>query len=196
CLSAEAASVWNLCDGLLSQADIAEHLGLGIETVGRAVESLAECRLLDEGPVDAPGYSRRQATIRLARIGGAALAAPVVSSVDVGTAAAKASHLAAGCTVTTCGSCSSTSGCSLCNTAGTTSTNSMCASGFCYCSRVTSTGTQTNVLRCAIGGTCRGDFISGQCTGTTNPRCDCTTASQCCGNNCVSSQCRSAAPSC
>ena len=196
CLSARAASVWDLCDGVLSQAEIAERLGVTTDIVARAIESLAECRLLDEGPVDAPGYSRRQAAIRLVRIGGAALTAPLVYSIDVGTAAAKASHLAAGCTVTTCGSCSSTTGCSLCTSPGTTNTNSMCASGRCYCSRVTSTGTQTTVLRCAIGSTCRGDFLAGSCTGSTNPRCDCTTAGQCCGNNCVSGQCRSAAPSC
>ena len=51
-------------------------------------------RLVDEAvystpdPVAAPGYSRREAAIRLARIGGAALAAPLVYSVDVGSAAA------------------------------------------------------------------------------------------------------------
>ncbi len=196
CLSSDAVAVWELCDGGLSEAEIATELGVSLDMVGRAVGSLRECRLLDPDPVAAPGYSRRQAAIRLARIGGAALAGPLVYSIDVGSAAAKASHLAAGCTITTCGSCTSTSGCSLCTTAGSTSTNSICASGSCYCSVVNSSGGSQTVLRCAIGSTCRGDFVSGACTGTTNPRCDCTTASQCCGNNCVSSQCRSASPSC
>lgn len=196
CLSSDAAAVWELCDESLSEAEIATELGLSRETVERAVDSLRECRLLDLEPVPAPGYSRRQAAIRLARIGGAALAGPLVYSVDVGSAAAKASHLAAGCMITTCGTCTGTSGCSLCTAAGTTSTNSICASGRCYCSVVASSGSSETVLRCAIGMTCRGDFVAGACTGTTNPRCDCSTANQCCGNNCVSGQCRSASPSC
>lgn len=196
CLSSDAAAVWELCDGRLSEVEIATKLGLSRETVERAVDSLRECRLLNLEPVPAPGYSRRQAAIRLARIGGAALAGPLVYSVDVGSAAAKASHLAAGCMITTCGTCTGTGGCPLCTTAGTTSTNSICASGRCYCSVVASSGSSETVLRCAIGMTCRGDFVAGACTGTTNPRCDCSTASQCCGNNCVSSQCRSASPSC
>ena len=191
CLSHDAVLVWEHCDGWLSQAEIAERLGLSPEMVAGAVDSLDECRLLDEGPVAAPGYSRRQAAIRLATIGGAALAAPLVYSVDVGTAAAKASHLAAGCPVTACGSCNSTTGCALCNTAGSTGANSMCASGICYCSRVNSSGGEQTVLRCAIGSPCRGDH-GGGCT----TACNCSTPSQCCGNNCVGGICRSASPTC
>ena len=198
CLSREAGRVWEYCDGRLTEAEIANQLTLSVEIVQRALAALEERGLLDDGSVAAPGYSRRQAAVRLARIGGAALAGPLVYSVDVGSAAAKASHLAAGCILATCGSCSSTTGCALCNTAGTTSTNSMCASGSCYCSLVNLTGASQTVLRCSISSTCRGDFVAGVCTGTTNPRCDCSVAtpSQCCGNRCILSQCRSDNPSC
>ncbi len=193
CLSPDAASVWDLCDGSLSQEQIARELSLPQETVRFAVDSLRERRLLHGAPVTAPGYSRREAAIRLAKIGGAALAAPVVYSVDVGSAAAAASHLAAGCPLATCGSCvqTNTGGCALCSTAGSTGTNAACLSGRCYCSIKDINNNSVTQLRCAVGSVCRGDFLTGVCTGTTDPRCDCATASQCCGNNCVNSQCRS-----
>ena len=183
CLSHDAVRVWEHCDGRLTQTDIARRLTLSLDVVQRAIAALDERGLLDDGPVAAPGYSRRQAAIRLARIGGAALAAPLVYSVDVGTAAAKASHLAAGCTLTSCGSCNSTTGCTLCAVPGLTSTNSMCASGICYCSVVNSSGAPQTVLRCAIGSSCLADAVP------------CVTSSQCCGNNCVGA-CRPASPTC
>src|SRR5271165_3088301 len=75
CLSPDAVAVWELCDGGLSEAEIATELGVSSDMVGCAVGSLRECRLLDPDPVPDPGYSRRQAATKLARIGGAALAA-------------------------------------------------------------------------------------------------------------------------
>ncbi len=196
CLSPEAAAVWEHCDGSLSAERIAQELALPPEVVARAVAALDEGGLLDGGPVSDTGYSRREAAFRAARIGGAALAAPLVFTVDVGTAAAAASHLAAGCPVTTCGSCTGTAGCSLCTTAGATSTNSVCASGHCYCSLVNSTGGLTTTLRCAVGATCHGDATTGCAGGATGP-CGCTTASQCCGNSCASGDdCRSAFTTC
>jgi len=195
CLSADAVSVWERCDGNLSEAQIAHQLALSPAVVERAVTALHECGLLDDGPIGEQGYSRREAAFRMAKIGGAALAAPLVFTVDVGTAAAAASHLAAGCPVTTCGSCTGTAGCSLCTSAGATSTNSVCASGRCYCSLVNSTGGLTTTLRCAVGATCHGDAATGCAGGATGP-CGCTTAGQCCGNSCVSNNCRSAFTTC
>ena len=102
CLSREAVCVWAHCDGRLTETEIADRLTVSVEVVERAVATLEERGLLDDGPVPASGYSRRQAAVRLARIGGAALAGPLVYSIDVGSAAAAASHLAAGCPVTAC----------------------------------------------------------------------------------------------
>lgn len=198
CLSRDAVCVWEHCDGRLTEAEIAHRLELSLEVVQRAVSALEERGLLDNGPA-VSDYSRREAAIRIARIGGAVLAGPLVYSVDVGTAAAKASHLAAGCVVTTCGSCTSASSCSsLCGpgTAGNTSTNSICASGHCYCSLVNSSGKSQQVLACSIGATCHGDATS-TCTGGASGPCGCTTNANCCGNNCAKGgNCQQASPSC
>jgi hypothetical protein len=88
CLSPGAAAVWECSDGARSQEEIGRVTGLSPAEVARAVEALREGDLLDEGPVAAePGYSRREATIKLARAGGAAFAAPLIYSVTVGSAA-------------------------------------------------------------------------------------------------------------
>jgi len=197
CLSHDAVRVWDHCDGRLTEAEIAHELTVSVVVVQRAIAALEERGLL---AAVASGYSRRQAAIRIARIGSAVLAGPLVYSVDVGTAAAKASHLAAGCVVPTCGSCTSAGSCpSLCGpgTAGKTSTNSMCASGSCYCSLVNSSGGSQMVLACSIGSTCHGDATS-TCAGGTSGPCGCTTSANCCGNNCVLSthSCRQASVSC
>jgi hypothetical protein len=94
CLSADAASVWELCDGHLSEAEIAQRLEILPEEVQRAIDALSERGLLEEAPVTAPqvrAYSRRQATVRLAKAGGAAFAAPLIYSAVVGSVAAAAS---------------------------------------------------------------------------------------------------------
>jgi hypothetical protein len=77
-LSAPAASVWRLADGRRTISAIAEELGFGQETVERAVGELDVSGLLV-----ANGVSRREAAGRLARVGGAALSAPLVYSVVI-----------------------------------------------------------------------------------------------------------------
>ena len=77
CLSHDAVLVWEHCDGLLTETEIAHRLTLSLEVVDRAVAALDERGLLDEGPAAASGYSRRQAAIRMARIGSAVLAGPL-----------------------------------------------------------------------------------------------------------------------
>jgi len=181
CLSREAVRVWEHCDGRLTDAEIANRLTLSLEVVERAVAALEERGLLDEGPAVAPGYSRRQAAVRLARIGGASLAGPLLYSIDVGSAAAASSHLAAGCAVSAC------TGVSSCPGSTANGTNSMCASGRCYCSTINSSGGTQNQLRCAIGSSCSADNTA------------CTSNGACCGNNCPAAaprRCRSAAPTC
>ena len=75
--------------------EIADWLELPSESVEHALAALRECGLLDEGPValddrtaSGRAYSRREAAFRLAKVGGAAFAGPLVYSVAVGTAQA------------------------------------------------------------------------------------------------------------
>lgn len=167
CLAPEAVAVWACCDGDRSTEEIAHHLTVSPKLVEHALAALAEQGLLEQGHGHLAVYSRRQAAVKLAKAGRVAFVASLIYSVDVGTAAAAASHLAAGCIVSVCGSCNSTTGCALCNT-NNTAMNSMCASGRCYCST-----SGTDRLRCAIGTGCRRDAQS------------CTSNGQCCGNLCT-----------
>ena len=177
CLSHDAVLVWEQCEGRLTETEIAQQLTLSLEVVQCAIAALEERGLLEDGAA-ASGYSRRQAAIRIARIGGAALAGPLVYSIDVGSAAAAASHLAAGCPVTAC------TGVVSCPGSSANGTNSMCASDRCYCSTINSSGTTHNQLRCAISASCTLDNVTG-----------CTSNSTCCGNLCSSTtprRCRAA----
>jgi biotin operon repressor len=89
CLSSEVALVWEHCDGLRSQSELARALSLAPAAVERAVDALGECGLLDDVAVVAEhGYSRREAAVRVARAGGAAFAAPLIYSVAVPSMAA------------------------------------------------------------------------------------------------------------
>ncbi len=145
CLSAEAAAVWKRCDGRSSLSELAHELALAPDVVERAVEALHDCGLLDEDPARSPGYSRREAAVKLAKAGGAAFAAPLIYSAAVGSAASAASTLIAnGCTVTGCTAS--------CSTPGSTAANARCQSGFCYCSTV-----PTQAFRCAQKASCTGD---------------------------------------
>jgi hypothetical protein len=174
CLSSDAVAVWELCNGRLTETEIAHQLAIPPQFVHRAVTALQELGLLEEGPAAPPDYSRRQAAVKLARAGGAAFVASLVYSVDVGTAAAAASHLAAGCPVASCSSpCTGGS-------AGSPATNATCASGFCYCS----TASTPSSFRCATGSSCSADHAT------------CTTNSQCCGNLCSGGRCQPASPTC
>lgn len=85
-LSGAAGSVWDCCDGELSPEQIATRLELEPETVERAVAELVQAGLLEARSAE-HGYSRREATIRLAQAGGAAFAAPLIYSVAVPTSA-------------------------------------------------------------------------------------------------------------
>ncbi len=180
CLSHDAVLVWEQCEGRLTETEIAHQLTLSLEVVQRAIAALEERGLLEDGAA-ASGYSRRQAAIRIARIGGAALAGPLVYSIDVGSAAAAASHLAAGCPITAC------TGVTSCPGSGTIGTNSTCASGRCYCSTINVGGAGQNQLRCAISSSCRADNAT------------CTTNGTCCGGLCASTaprRCRAAVAAC
>jgi len=123
CLSGAAVSVWEHCDGERSTAEIARELALEPELVDQALGELSRCGLLDEGPVPVRDYSRREAAVRLAKVGGAAFTAPLIYSVVIGSAAAAASCKVNGVTVTT--TCSASG-------SGTKGTDATCCSGTCY----------------------------------------------------------------
>ena len=92
--------MWELCDGGLTEREIAVELALEPVVVGRALGELERAGLL-EGP-GSSGYSRREAVGRLTRTAGAALAVPLVYSVAVPAAAAALSCIANGGTDSSC----------------------------------------------------------------------------------------------
>jgi hypothetical protein len=123
CLFGAAVSVWEHCDGERSMEEIGRELALAPELVEQAVGELSRCGLLDEGPVPVQHYSRREAAVKLAKVGGAALAAPLIYSVVIPSSAAALSCKVDGTTVTT--TCSASG-------SGHKGTDDTCCSGTCY----------------------------------------------------------------
>jgi DNA-binding MarR family transcriptional regulator len=81
-LSPEAARVWRACNGQTPVEQLSSRLGLDQETVDRALAELDSCELLDVRPsIVADGTTRREVTLRLAKVGAAAAAAPLIVSV-------------------------------------------------------------------------------------------------------------------
>jgi hypothetical protein len=134
CLSEASALVWKHCDGRSSCDDLARQLGLDPDVVARSLVELGTCGLLLEpdAPAEA-GYSRREATARLAKWGGLAFSAPLIYSVAIGPASAAASGGANGSPCFTgadCGSGNCVSG-ACCNTPCPGECNT-CGGGTCF----------------------------------------------------------------
>ena len=114
CLNSTAAQVWRLCDGRRTTADIRKALEKSSggpvpeELVWLALEQLGRDSLLDTRPprpAELAGLSRREL---IKRVGLAALALPVVSSIVAPTAVeAAASCLPSGSATTDCAKCCS-----------------------------------------------------------------------------------------
>jgi hypothetical protein len=120
CLTREAAMVWRVCDGKTKPAELAAALSLDLDVVTRAIEELAACDLLDAGVPG--GMTRREATLRMAKVGGAAAAAPLIYSILAPTPALASSQnfcVNLGCDVVGCGTCHQ-AGCSCCGPASNT----------------------------------------------------------------------------
>jgi hypothetical protein len=96
CLSPAAATVWRACDGTRSGEELGAELGLDAATVGRALEELEACGLLDTGTK--AGVTRREATTRLARLGAVGAAAPLIWSIAGPISEAAATVTPAFCT--------------------------------------------------------------------------------------------------
>jgi len=91
CLSRDAAMVWRVCDGRTQPAELAKALNLDIDVVTRALEELTMCDLLDASPIG--GVTRREATLRMVKVGGAVTAAPLIYSILAPTPALAQSQI-------------------------------------------------------------------------------------------------------
>jgi hypothetical protein len=79
-LGPAAARVWRACDGKTDAVAFSVELGLDDETITRALDELRANRLLDEGTELAPGISRRDLSVKVAKVGGAVAATPLIVS--------------------------------------------------------------------------------------------------------------------
>jgi hypothetical protein len=110
-LSPEAAKVWNNCNGKTTAERLSAKLGLERETVDQALDELSACQLLETRPtIVADGSTRREVTIKMAKVGAAAAAAPLILSVASPTPSMAASLNF--CIQFSSGNCGGNSGCS------------------------------------------------------------------------------------
>ena len=79
-LSAAAVRVWKACDGESSVKTLVTQLGMDGDTVKRALEELDDCNLLDNGSGN-DGITRREATLKSAKIGAGVASAPLIYSI-------------------------------------------------------------------------------------------------------------------
>lgn len=148
CLSSAAASVWERCDGQSSREEIAHGLGLARTVVDQALDELDNRSLLEEGP---QGYSRREAAMRLAKIGGVAATAPMIYSVVVPAAVSAASGcLSGGAQIAAGGTCNAAAG-----SFGTSDAAANCCNNSCY------QGSTNGTFYCGSAATC--SPVSGNC---------------------------------
>lgn len=128
CLGPTARSVWHACDGKTSVEQLGRALSLEHGVVDRALGELEACGLLDGEATD--GVTRREAGVRLAKMGAAAASAPLIYSIaapapalavsplfcqSLGTAGCAGAIVngAKSCSVAPCNMCRS-SGCACC----------------------------------------------------------------------------------
>jgi hypothetical protein len=111
-LSSTAAMVWRSCDGETTVNALGADLGLDADTLARALSELDDCNLLEAAPAASGGYTRRDMSIKTAKLGAAIAAVPLIVSVVAPTAAQAV-------TETFCQKISvSTNGCGECHTFG------------------------------------------------------------------------------
>ena len=109
CLGATAARVWRACDGGTRVDAMGAALELDPDTVAQAVEELNGSGLLDSGRV--VGTTRRELTLKGAKVGAAAAVMPLIVSITAPTPALAQ-------TLAFCRSISTTRGCGPCQQAG------------------------------------------------------------------------------
>jgi hypothetical protein len=129
CLSPEAASVWRACDGETDTAAIGRKLGLESEVVLRALAELEDKELLKEMEETTGGTTRREFSFRVAKLGAAGAAVPMIYSVAVATPMAAATPTPAQClfySAKSCDGCSHICGCCCCCQGCSSATVSAC----------------------------------------------------------------------
>jgi hypothetical protein len=107
CLTPIAACVWRHCDGAHDMSELAELAGTNANVVADALHELREQDLLVPAPAlmqgTIPGVSRREAIARVARVGAAAAAAPLIVSATAATPAMASSGEGKACRTSTIG---------------------------------------------------------------------------------------------
>jgi hypothetical protein len=117
CLSADAARVWQGCDGSRDATALSAELGLPRDVVRRALEELEASQLLDQGlelvdvnPGNGKAVTRRQLAVRSAKLGTAVATAPLILSITAPSAMAAASPTFDACAISTGNSCGNNPG--------------------------------------------------------------------------------------
>lgn len=117
CLGGTAARVWRACDGATDMQSLAIALQLTAEEVSNAVDELERSQLLDGLPVldvtsrKDSGITRREMTLRSAKLGGAIASAPLIYSIAVPSPAAAATPTPYQCNLYTTQDCGTSHGC-------------------------------------------------------------------------------------
>jgi hypothetical protein len=100
CLSPIAARVWRHCDGEHDTTGLAQLAGVSKDLIADALYELHEKDLLATEPLTpdtAPGESRREAIVRVARYGAAAAAGSMIVSATAATPAMASSNESPDC---------------------------------------------------------------------------------------------------
>jgi hypothetical protein len=88
CLSPDAARVWQQCDGETPIETLTAQVGLSAERVEDALDELQRCHLLEQAPrLAGDGHTRRELSLKVAKVGAAAAAVPLIVSVSAPTPA-------------------------------------------------------------------------------------------------------------
>jgi hypothetical protein len=111
CLTPDAARVWRGCDGTTPIDVLTAQVGLSAERVDNALSELQACNLLEQAPTLAgDGHTRRELVLRVAKVGAAAAAVPLIISVSAPTPAQAGTIRF--CATFSSGNCGSSTGCS------------------------------------------------------------------------------------
>jgi hypothetical protein len=198
CLGATAARVWRACDGSLGTDALADHLELSSAEVRDALDELDSCELLETSGLnvvqsngEGKGLTRRQLTMRSAKVGAGLVTAPLVYSINVSSALAVITPTPFQCevyTVKSCGTsdaCGHIAGCCCCCQGGgsckTCGATAFCNAGTQPCSPVQGGGFGSH---CSSVGSTPAD-ARGCCgiSGSQNCNCGFGPFADCCNQN-------------
>jgi hypothetical protein len=94
CLTPTAARVWKSCDGETSRDELATSLSLDADEVARALDELDTCDLITQSPVlGGNEHTRRDFGFKVAKVGAATAALPMVLSIAAPAVAATQSQI-------------------------------------------------------------------------------------------------------